>query len=58
MPVDNPHPIAHMRRGLIPLEDRGEALCEVLELEFYIGPNRSAFTVDEARLALALGQEL
>ena len=52
--VDNPHLIANMRRGQIPSVDRVQALCEVLELEFYIGPKRSTFTVDEERLALAL----
>ena len=52
--VDNPHLVANMRRGQIPSVDRVQALCEVLELEFYIGPKRSTFTVDEERLALAL----
>ena len=52
--VDNPHLVANMRRGQSPSVDRVQALCEVLELEFYIGPKRGTFTVDEERLALAL----
>ena len=35
-----------------PSVDRVQKLCQVLELEFYIGPSRGRFEVDEAQLAL------
>ena len=46
--------IRDMRRGRIPSVDRIRALCEVLGLEFYIGPVREPATVDDRRLELAL----
>ena len=48
--------MAAWRRAAVGTERFGpsQALYEVLELEFYIGPKRSMFTVDEERLALAL----
>ena len=52
--LDNPHLVANLRRGQISSVDRVQALCEALGLEFYIGPKRGTFTVDEERLALAL----
>ena len=48
--------MAAWRRAAVGTERFGpsQALYEVLELEFYIGPKRNTFTVDEERLALAL----
>ena len=42
--------IRDMRRGRTPSVERLQALCEVLDLEFYVGPRREAGTVDEQRL--------
>ena len=42
--------IRDMRRGRLPSIERMEALCEVLDLEFYIGRRREAGAVDEQRL--------
>ena len=39
--VGTPELIRNMRRGSIPSVERFRALCDVLELEFYIGPVRS-----------------
>ena len=52
--VGSPHLITGMRRGRVPSVERVQALCEVLDLEFYIGPHREALEVEEQRLALAL----
>ena len=38
--VGTPDLIREMRRGRAPSVDRLRALCEVLDLEFYIGPKR------------------
>ena len=46
--------IRDMRRGRVPSWDRIRALCEMLGLEFYIGPAREPASVDERRLELAL----
>ena len=46
--------ITNMRRGRVPSVARLQALCDVLDLEFYVGPPRAALPVDERRLALAL----
>ena len=50
------HLVARMRRGQEPGVRRLKALCEVLGLEFYIGPPRTVGRVDldVGRLALAL----
>ena len=52
--VGSPDLITNMRRGRVPSVDRVQALCEVLGLEFYVGPSRDEVPVDEERLALAL----
>ena len=52
--VGTPEMISDMRRGRVPSVERIQALCEVLGLEFYIGPSRSADPVDAARLARAM----
>ena len=54
--VGSAHLISRMRRGQEPSVSRLRALCEVLGLEFYVGPRRSLGGVDlnVGRLALAL----
>ena len=42
--------VRDMRRGRTPSVERLQALCEVLDLEFYVGPRREAGTIDEQRL--------
>ena len=46
--------IRDIRRGRTPSWDRIRALCDVLGLEFYIGPVREPASVDDRRLELAL----
>ena len=46
--VGSPELIRDMRRGRMPSVERLQALCEVLGIEFYVGPRRSE--VDEQRL--------
>ena len=46
--------IRDMRRGRVPSVDRIRSLCDVLRLEFYIGPEREPASVDDRRLELAL----
>lgn len=46
--VGSPELIRDMRRGRMPSVERLQALCEVLDIEFYIGPRRAV--VDERRL--------
>ena len=46
--------IREMRRGRVPSVERVKALCDVLELEFYIGPRRRPAPVDAERLERAL----
>ena len=46
--------ILEMRRGRVPSVERFKALCEVLDLEFYVGPRRRGPPVDAARLERAL----
>ena len=52
--VGNAELVKRMRRGEVPTVERIEALCEVLELEFYIGPQRDDAPIDEQRLELAV----
>ena len=52
--VGSPELINNMRRGRVPSVERVKALCDVLDLEFYVGRRRQALDVDEERLALAL----
>ena len=40
MAVGTPELIRDMRRGRVPSVERFRALCEVLGLEFYVGPRR------------------
>ena len=46
--------IRNIRRGRMPSVERLRTLCEVLELEFYIGPKRESGAIDEARLREAV----
>ena len=52
--VGNPDMIRGMRRGRSPTADRLRALCEVLDLEFYVGRRREPDPLDERRLELAV----
>ena len=52
--VGTPELIRSMRRGRVPSVERVEALCRVLDLEFYIGPPRDERPVDAERLERAL----
>ena len=46
--------IRDMRRGRVPSVDRFRSLCQVLGLDFYVGPHRDFASVDERRLELAV----
>ena len=46
----SPELVRNIRRGRMPSVERLRSLCEVLDLEFYIGPRRAAGAIDEARL--------
>ena len=46
--------IREMRRGRVPSVERVKALCDVLDLEFYIGARRRPAPVDADRLERAL----
>ena len=46
----SPDLIRNIRRGRMPSVERLRALCEILDLDFYIGPRREAGAIDERRL--------
>ena len=46
--------VRNIRRGRMPSVERLRALCEVLDLDFYIGPRREAGAIDERRLREAV----
>ena len=50
----SPDLVRNIRRGRMPSVERLRALCEVLDLDFYIGPRRSAGAVDGRRLREAI----
>ena len=52
--VGSPELVRDMRRGYVTSVERFHALCEVLDLEFYVGPRREEAPVDERRLELAV----
>ena len=52
--VGNEEFIRNLRRGSAPAIDRFRALCDVLDLEFYVGPRRQYASVDERRLEVAV----
>jgi len=52
--VGTPELIRDMRRGRVPSVERFRALCEVLGLEFYVGPPRSESPLKPERLQQAI----
>ena len=54
MATGSPELVRGMRRGRDPSVSRFRALCEALELEFYVGPPRDTLPLDERRLELAI----
>ena len=50
----SPDLIRNIRRGRMPSVERLRALCEVLDLDFYVGPRREAGAIDERRLREAV----
>ena len=50
----SPEFIRNIRRGRMPSVERLQVLCEVLGLEFYVGPAREAGAIDERRLREAV----
>ena len=52
--VGSPDMIADMRRGRVPSVERVRAMCEVLGLEFYVGPHRRRTPIEARTLAQAL----
>ena len=50
----SPDLIRNIRRGWMPSVERLRALCEVLDLNFYVGPRRPAGAVDARRLREAI----
>ena len=52
--VGTPELIRDMRRGRVPSVERFRALCDALELEFYVGPQRRTDSVEARRLERAL----
>ena len=52
--VGSPELVRDMRRGYVTSVAKFQALCEVLDLEFYVGPRREEVPVDERRLGLAV----
>ena len=51
--VGNPDMIRGMCRGRSPTADRLRALCDVLDLKFYVGRRREPDPLDERRMELA-----
>ena len=50
----SPDLIRNIRRGRMPSMERLKALCEVLDLDFYVGPRRHAGAIDVRRLREAI----
>ena len=50
----SPEFIRNLRRGYVSSLEKFRTLCEVLELEFYVGPRRVVGSVDERRLEEAI----
>ena len=50
----SPDLIRNIRRGRMPSLERLKALCEVLELDFYVGPKRVPGCIDVRRLREAI----
>ena len=52
--IGTPELIRDMRRGRVPSVERFRALCDALNLEFYVGPHRKVTSVEVRRLERAL----
>ena len=52
--VGHPELVRDLRRGRVPTVGSLEALCDVLDLEFYVGPRRQMGAIDELRLEEAV----
>ena len=50
----SPEFIRNLRRGYVTSLAKFRTLCEILELEFYVGPKREPGAVDERRLEQAI----
>lgn len=50
----SPEFIRNLRRGYVTSIEKFRNLCEILGLEFYVGPKREPGAVDERRLELAV----
>ena len=50
----SPEFIRNLRRGNVGSIEKFRTLCEVLDLEFYVGPRRKTGLVDERRLEQAI----
>ncbi len=50
----SPEFIRNLRRGYVTSIEKFRNLCEVLDLEFYVGPKREPGAVDERRLEQAV----
>ena len=50
----SPDLVRNIRRGRMPSLERLRALCEVLDLDFYVGPRRQAGAIDVRRLREAI----
>ena len=50
----SPEFIRNLRRGYVTSVEKFRNLCEILDLEFYVGPKREPGAVDERRLAQAV----
>lgn len=46
--------IRNLRRGHVTSIEKFRNLCEILDLEFYVGPKRESGTIDERRLEQAI----
>ena len=49
-----PDLVRNLKRGRMPSVDRLRALCQVLDLDFYVGPRRPAGAIDVGRLREAI----
>ena len=50
----SPEFIRNLRRGYVTSLEKFRTLCEILDLEFYVGPRREVGGVDERRLEQAI----
>ena len=50
----SPEFVRNLRRGHVGTIEKFRNLCEVLDLEFYVGPHREVGVVDERRLEQAI----